>query len=250
VDLPEALSPVLFTADASRIWVVGLDGRLVRWTLSAKPARDASIVVAKEGASLIDARAARDGRRLIAFDSHGRVSLVDAEERTIKGDAEGDPSGLFWAAISGEGHFVAASGIQQNVRIWSLPSLRLVSQWRSEERVTNGCFSPDERTLALTLKSGTLELHPLGDPLHAMVRHTTSGTAYGLSFHPTEPRLFVGGQDGIVHVFNTADWTEMTQLAAAYSGTEPGMIYSEAASADGSALAAYTESGLIRLWRR
>jgi hypothetical protein len=39
-------------------------------------------------------------------------------------------------------------------------------------------------------------------------------------------------------------------MNAAEPGTNPGTIITEAASADGSTLAAYTESGLIRLWRR
>lgn len=171
-------------------------------------------------------------------------------EKQLVSQANAGLRGLYWAAVSDDGRYVAASGVQQFVGIWTLPDLKLKSIWHSDQRVTNGAFSPDGQVLAVTLKAGMVQVHQTDDLSKMVVRTTGSGTAYGLCFHPSEHRLFVGGQDGIVQVFNTADWSEMLQMTAAGSQSNPGTIITEAASADGSTFAAYTETGLIRLWRK
>jgi WD40 repeat protein len=244
------ISPIRFTRDQGGLWAVGLDGSVQLWTLGDTPRLGSSIKVAREGTALMGASGTPDGRRIVAYDNHGYIVAVDTENRRPLARVEADPQGLFWVTVSDDGRFVAASGFRQFVRIWTLPDLQPVGIWHSDQWVTNGAFSPNSRILAVTLQSGIVQLHETGHPSRALVRTTSSGTAFGLCFHPTEPRLFVGGQDGIMHVYNTDDWTEMLQMTATEAGTHPGMIITEAASADGSSLAAYTESGLIRLWRQ
>lgn len=250
VSIDSVIAPVRFTTDGRGLWAVGADGCVQLWELGDKPRLQSTVNVAKQGAALLGASGSSDGRWVVAYDNHGYLFAVDTEKRRLRAQVEADPQGVFWAAVSDDGRFVAASGFRQFVRIWTLPDLQPKGIWHSDQWVSDGAFSPDGRTLAVTLNSGIVQFHETENPMRAIVRTTSSGTAFGLCFHPTEPRLFVGGQDGILHVFNTADWAEMLQMTAADTGTSPGMITAEAVSADGSSLAAYTESGLIRLWRR
>jgi WD40 repeat protein len=248
--LDGVIAPIRFTGDQSGLWAAGLDGSVQLWGLGEKPRIELAVKVATQGAALLGASASSDGHWIVAYDNHGYVLAFDTEKRALRAQVLADPEGVFWAAVSDDGRFVAASGIRQFVRIWTLPDLRPEGIWHSDQWVSAGAFSPDSRVLAVTLNSGIVQFHDTANPSRMIVKTTSSGTAYGLCFHPTEPRLFVGGQDGILHVFNTTDWAEMLQMTAADTGTNPGMITAEAVSADGASLAAYTESGLIRLWRR
>jgi WD40 repeat protein len=242
------LAPILFTRDKSRLWTVGLDGSVQRWLLGIKPAPDTTINVAAAGSALLGASGSLNGRWIVAYDNSGHLLAVDTEKKQLISQANAGSQPLFWVTVSGDGQLVAASGPQQYIGIWTLPDLHLKSLWHSDQWVTNGAFSPNSRTLAVTLKDGTVQFHQSDDPSRMIRRTTSSGTAFGVCFHPTEPRVFVGGQDGVLHVFNTNDWTEMLQMSATDPATSPGTIITEAASADGSSLAAYTESGLIRVW--
>jgi WD40 repeat protein len=244
------LAPALFSNDQRSLWAIGLDGSVQQWELGETPRLEATVKVAQAGAALLGASGSLNGHWVVAYDSGGRLLAVDTEKKQLVSKANAGPRGLYWAAVSDDGRYVAASGVQQFVGIWTLPDLNLKSIWHSDQWVTNGAFSPDGHVLAVTLKSGTVQFHQTEDPSRVVLRTPSSGTAFGLRFHPTEPRLFVGGQDGIVQVFNTTDWSEMLQMTAADSGTNPGTIITEAASADGSTLAVYMESGLIRLWRK
>ncbi len=244
------LAPTGFSSDQHSLWAVGLDGSVQQWELGETPRLQASVKVAQEGSPLLGACCSRNAPWVIAYDSSGRILAVDTEKKQLVSQANAGLRGLYWAAVSDDGRYVAASGVQQFVGIWTLPDLKLKSIWHSDQRVTNGAFSPDGQVLAVTLKAGMVQVHQTDDLSKMVVRTTGSGTAYGLCFHPSEHRLFVGGQDGIVQVFNTADWSEMLQMTAAGSQSNPGTIITEAASADGSTFAAYTETGLIRLWRK
>ncbi|HEX7630503.1 MAG TPA: hypothetical protein VF388_00105, partial [Lacunisphaera sp.] len=68
-------------------------------------------------------------------------------------------------------------------------------------------------------------------------------------YDPTLPRLFLGGRDGTLHVIDTSQWREITQLKIR-ADQAPGSLARNAISADGKTLAGYTESGVIRLWRK
>jgi WD40 repeat protein len=248
--IEEVLAPILFTNDQSRLWTVGLNGSVQRWVLGAKPKPDTTINVATDGHAILGASGSLNGRWVVAYDNAGHLLAVDTEKKQLISRANAGSQTLFWVAVSGDGHLVAASGPQQFVGIWTLPDLHLKGLWHSDQWVNYGAFSPNGRTLAVTLKDGTVQFHQSDDLSRMIHRTTSSGTAFGLCFHPTEPRIFVGGQDGVLHVFNTDDWTEMVQMSAADPATSPGTIITEAVSADGSSLAAYTESGLIRVWHK
>lgn len=248
-DIEGVLSPIVFTPEGG-LWLLGLDGSVQEWRVLPIPKQIASVRVAALGAPLAVARGSADTQWIVVSDASGRLTAVDTVKGAVRASATSDPNGVFWVAVSGNGRRVAASGPRQEVGLWSLPDLNRIGLWHCDQRVTNGEFSPDGGVLALTLKSGSLQFHKTRNLALMESRTTASGTAYGLSFHPTEPRLFVGGQDGVLHVFATSDWSEILQMNAAEPGTNPGTIITEAASADGSTLAAYTESGLIRLWRR
>jgi WD40 repeat protein len=245
-----ALAPILFSKDKKGLWTLGLDGNVQLWNLEDIPKLDSTIRVAVDGRELLGASGSLEGKWIVAYDSGGHLLAVDTEKKQLAARATAGPLSLFWVAVSNDGRFVAASGPQQFVGIWTLPELKLKSAWHSDQWVTNGAFSPDDGTLAVALKDGRLQFHDTSDLSRFVRRTTSSGTAFGLCFHPTEPRIFVGGQDGVVQVFNTHDWTEMLQMTAADPATSPGTVNTEATNADGTELAAYTESGLIRLWRK
>lgn len=104
---------------------------------------------------------------------------------------------------------------------------------------------PSQRQLVVALENGTLEVRDARTG--TLVRSLDSGSAapQALALSPDGTRLFVGGLEGEIHCFATADWRYLHALPL---GTNQ-RVHVLACSPDGRTLAVLTKTGILHLVR-
>jgi WD40 repeat protein len=198
----------------------------------------------------IAAAASGNGPYIGCVDEEGTLVFVDTITRRSSGPLRTGHGYPWWLALSPDGKLAATGGRDLVVRLWGVEEGRMLAAWKINRQMINGAFSPDGHHLALVDNTGRLEVRDLKTEATPVRIITSSGILQAIAFHPVEPRLFLGGSDGVVHVIDTKHWQETTQLRERDDARKPGTIARAAISSDGSVLAAYTETGTIRLWRR
>jgi len=246
VDIPGVSSPIAFTPGGDALWLLSADGHLVSRS-PAEPAADAAKLALPIQAFI--ASASPDTRWMVCADRDASVVLVDTQRQQVSPVIRTGHRYPWWAVVSPDGTRIATSGVDAMVRVWAASDGRLLAEWKPVGEAVNAAFSPDGRLLALAKNTGMLEVRDLNRGASAATVVTSSGHLPANAFHPVAPRLFLGGRDGTLHVVDTDHWREITQLKATLGG-QPGGLVRNAVSADGKTLAGYSESGVIRLWRR
>lgn len=104
---------------------------------------------------------------------------------------------------------------------------------------------PGEKQLVVALEAGTIEV--LDAASGALVRSLDSGSAapQALALTPDGTRLFVGGLEGEIHCFATADWRYLHALPLGANER----LHVLACSPDGRTLAALTKTGVLHVVR-
>lgn len=237
--------PIAFSPEAQALWSLDADGNLALRSLAA-PAESSTIALPVRG---FIAAASPDRRWIACADRAAGLVLVDTASARVSPVIETGHRYPWWIALSPDGTRLATGGVDLMIRVWEIPSGRKVAEWKPANESVNAAFSPDGRLLALCQNTGTLEVRDWSTQAVVATLVTSSGNLQAIAFDPQAPRLFLGGRDGTLHVIDTGRWREVTQLRAA-PGAPPGSLVRNALSADGKTLAGYTESGVIRLWRK
>jgi hypothetical protein len=104
--------------------------------------------------------------RQLAIDTNSGLYLWNEVSRRVVATLTG-PSGLSYPAFSPDGTLLAAAGNDNEIYLWDIPGLHLITTLQTLPRKTgyNGlintgqitgiAFSPDSRTLAVTFFGGT-----------------------------------------------------------------------------------------------
>jgi len=127
---------------------------------------------------------------------------------------------------------------------------RLIAEWTEKSIATKADFSSDGRWLAISFSTGEIEIREA--KLFKVERRwkTDSAVVRSVLFSNDSSRLFCGGSNGAVHVYDSADWREVSTLytASAKNKSDPTIDYLTFSS-DGTTLLAYREDGLVQTWR-
>jgi WD40 repeat protein len=194
-----------------------------------------------------------DERTMACIDARGLLVFAEVASGQTTPPVNSEHGYPYWLALSPDGRQAATSGSNLSVCLWDIAARRCKATWTMTDQIANGAFSPDGRKLALVHKTGSLEIRDLQaapGQERPITLVTSSGLLEGVAFHPSEPRLFVSGRDGFVHVFDTNRWEEVAQLRSDPAGQRTGKISRLAMPASGAWLAGFAESGVIRFWRR
>ena len=245
-ELSGTTGPVAFTADGQGLWSLTSEGALSLRSL-AQPATETRVIKLPLAAFIAGCSA--DARWIACADREARLVVVDTLHGTVSPVIETLHRYPWWIAVTPDGARVATGGVDAMARIWETSSGRKLAEWKPAGESVNAAFSRDGHQLALAQSTGTLAVWDLAAQKTTVTLVTSSGLLQAIVYDPTLPRLFLGGRDGTLHVIDTSQWREITQLKIR-ADQAPGSLARNAISADGKTLAGYTESGVIRLWRK
>ncbi|MCK2218371.1 WD40 repeat domain-containing protein [Actinomadura sp. ATCC 31491] len=235
------LNAVAFSRDGDVLVTTSSDGTVRRWDVATRcPIGEPFL--APPGSTV---RAlSSDGRMLaISADNGGPVQLWDLEKRRRLGTPLKGP--VTSAAFSSDGTKLAVVA-GNGVRVWDVRTRRPAGDaFKGPAVVTAAAFSPDNATLGLAGKDGTIQLRdagtgrPFGNPLRG---HTANVTA--LAFHPLGGTLASTGADGTTRLWNLDLFHPAGSPFEQRSGAVTGMAYRP----DGTLLATGSRHGTVQLW--
>jgi WD40 repeat protein/serine/threonine protein kinase len=133
-------------------------------------------------------------------------SLDAPAARTLFGNA---------VAISPDGKYLAAGDRPGLIKLWELPSGRLVRTLTGHLGDVRGlAFSPDGLSLASASEDSTIRVWSTENGTETMVFRGHIGQVHGLAFNPDGTRLASGGIDGKIKVWDLTLHPELASLPA------------------------------------
>jgi WD40 repeat protein len=222
------------------------DGTVVVWKID-EPA-DARVVKVSE-TRVSKSAFSSDGAMIAAADDSGRLSIISAETGTVlsqRAVSEHAAIGVLWLP---DDSLVMTTGNDGVLRGWRVSADGEIEEGSSAfERPI--CDTPlweiaaprDGRRIAVSGENGIVYLLDTREgSLRELPGH--SGPAFGLAFHPSEPRLASVGADGRLRIWDTESGEELLQL-----GPGGPSLASVAFSANGDRVAAAGADGVLRVW--
>jgi WD40 repeat protein len=174
------------------------------------------------------------------------VSLI--KEKNI---IQGHDNQVRSVRFSPDGLFLASSGDDQTVRLWSMADGKEIMRFsRHQNRVNNVNFSPDGKILASSDWDGRIKLWSLVKrkeitPL-LLIGHPNK-PVYSVNFNHNGTVLVSAGWDGTIKLWRVADGQLIKTLTEHQQKVE-NKINVVNFSADGKQMVASTEDGTIHLW--
>jgi WD40 repeat protein/serine/threonine protein kinase len=198
-------------------------------------------------ASLVSYPRARDGRR-----SEFRLWDASSGATILQRNLEGPFHRL---AFSPDGRLLVLGGAEGTVLIWDARTCRQLWEFQAHAtRIASLDISADGKTLAsaaivsqtpdAAIRSGEVKLWNAerGTLLHTL--RTADGTGFhSLAFHPRDPFLASGGEDGVVRIWKTTTGEEFRALTGHKSA-----IQSVAFNPQGTLLVSAAYNGNLKLW--
>ncbi len=220
---PDGLLGVTFGSGLALIDAVGGPPRVLNGN-SASPVR---IAVATP-----------DGRQTAQLDQTGDLRVAG---RVIRGGLQR----CFAMQLDPAGHRLWLTATNRELFCLSWPDGKELWKQTLPAIAPHFLLLPDERQLVVALENGNLEVRD--SRTGALVRQLDSGSAapQALSLTPNGTRLLVGGIEGDIHCFATADWRYLHALPLGSSQR----LHLLACSPDGRTLVALTKTGVLHVVR-
>ncbi len=237
---------VAFSPDGALL-AVGLRDNTVRiWRLADKALQrtfEASIPQAKSGGYSQDVAFSPDGNLLAFGTTDGNVRLWQVSDGTLAHTLEGASGKISSLAFSPNGSLLAIGTWDGPVQLWRVTEgARLQTLEGHSDGVVSVAFSPDGATLASTSLSDSVRLWNIssGDLIHEL-----QTPAVNVAFSPDGAMLATAGAaDDQKHLWSTADWQRIRDLASARGGLGA-MVFSP----DDALVAAGNSRYEVRWWR-
>lgn len=201
------------------------------------------------------------GEFLVSAGRDGRIVVWDWRRRRIaRGPVPGHDRWIFDLAISRDGRTLATASWDKSVKLWSLPDLRFLGQFRKDSDSVGGvAFSSDGRLIASASNDHAVRLwdlgsaEPTGQALPAAVLSGHSEVVRPVVFSPGDGSLVSGGGDGRIKFWNVRAClaAHACRPRADLMGHHGFMVWTLAFSPDGALLASGSQSNdrqTLRLW--
>ena len=239
--------PLAFEPDGS-VWAMTREGELGRHVRDGSSRASPAIPLLEQHAKVIDAAMSANRKRTVIAATDGSVRIYDRDQgNVLRGMVR--PGVLSWVTLDQTGSCAISGGLDQTTRVWRVGTAHPVAEWRGVPRATSAAFDPSNRILAQCFRNGEVEIRSAGD-LSVITRFKTdSAELWCIAFSNDGRRLFCGGANSTVWVYDTKTWEPIMALAASSPPLNTATpIGSIAFSTDSSTLLAYQEDGRIRVW--
>src|SRR5262249_14727003 len=152
------------------------------------------------------------------------------------------PTFLWCVAVSPDGQWLAAGGIDGIVRLWNVKTGKEVRKLQGHSDEVKGlAFSPDNQHLASASNNGVVKVWSV--PAGTLLASLPHGRGtWRLAFHPDGSKLVSCGTPSL-KVWDTATWQELP--------VPPGLsedVQGIAFSPDGQLLATGSWEGMVKVW--
>ena len=193
-------------------------------------------------ARVVDVAIHLDARLIATASEDGTVRLIDADTLKLRHLFQEENDFLITAAISPDGNQVAIGATSGIISLWDSKSLRLMSQISSEhdQGIFRILFSPDGNSI-VTAGLGGKVIEYNAATLEQKRVIIEDIPVRSLAFDSTGSKLVIGGDDGIIDIFDMANGDHIQSIDFGFSTS------AVAFSADGSILATGS-FGNVDLW--
>jgi WD40 repeat protein len=245
----QASIPLGFDHGDAEFLALDPQGHILRWQVSAAEDPRIESTLPLGNAVATCGSISGDRRRLVAGDSAGNLQFWDLGEKKLLSTQPAHHGYIWWAFISSSGKIAVTSGDNQEVKVWSVETGQLLTTWNEKARPLNAAISRDGLCLAVCCADGEVELRNLRTFVTMRRWQTDSSVLRAAAFSNDNSRLFCGGANGIVSVYDMLDWRQIGVLDASSekSKSDPTVTFLSM-SANSSALLAYSENGVVRFW--
>jgi WD40 repeat protein len=251
--LPGALNPVAFIEADNCLLALTNRGKVQRWRLDGpQPSPTTELQLFDDRQATMAAVISPDHHWLVATNATGAVQFWDFSTRQLKAQREAHDAMAWSVSFDPRGETVVTSGLPRT-RIWQSNTGELRAEVPATVSSNDSAFSPGrERWLAVSRSNGDIEIRTFPGLVLQRTLHASSGRVQALTFSPDGARLVCAGPRGMLHIFTTDDWRELTTLSVDANTLHSRELVagSLAFSGDGKVFAAYFADGRVRVWRR
>jgi len=234
---------VAYTPDGQSLLSANRDGVLLVRDLASGKAETRAILPNRATNASRMALNPADGRYMAVSTAAGMVHVWDRNDWTVASWKAHDPAAYVLVTYSPRGHYLATAA-GDSVKVWNADH-KEVYTFRNTHRVTDVCWSPDERFLAVSAYDmPRVRIWEVSTGQETTIR-TIQWNATAVAFSPDGKHFAWTGMDGVVPVYDVqANFKQVATLAGA-----PGIQSRLSFSPDGRMIVSASRFGPARIWR-
>jgi WD40 repeat protein len=243
--------PLGFDRDNKGLAAIAENGILYRYRMDDRghvtTASEDQLV--NESVGIEDAGWSSDHTDLIIAGRNGSMNFFNLKTGTHSTNSSLKRGQISWINVSSDGKFAVSGGLDDTVRLWSVGDGSLLRKWEYTSDPYSAAFSPDGSIVAICFSNGEAEIRRLDDGIEPTRLKSDFAALEAIAFLPDGRRLFLGGPNGSIQVFDCSDWRPLVTLGD-NNGPDAGdrTIARIAVASSGTTLMAYRADGRLSSW--